>query len=403
MIPKIIHYCWFGGEIPKENKKYIEEWQQLNPDWTIILWNEDNSPRESVYLKVALQHNNWANASNFIRLFALLNFGGIYLDTDIKVIKSFGELIDNDCFFGFEEGEDGRNDFWVNNAICGAIKNHTFIEDCYNHLIQNFDGTEEANLSGPRLVTALLKEKKNLAKYGYQKIDDITLYPKEYFYPIHYSEVYKIKELEKHIYPETIVVHVWARTWLSKEDLLSIIDELYYQNKILSEEEKKAEHYGNKNGFILVKIKELETKIAQLNSFIESNQLLLLSVNEIKDKLSCEIIKERNNAEKLKDILSKELADKDKYEQSFLEVTSLLKKEKQNVNEMRGYIDELEKQNNFLRYKLESNIEEINIARSNNEDLLSKIEEYKNLIHKNSFWTIIKKKYFHTRNTSTKP
>jgi hypothetical protein len=227
MIPKIIHYCWFGGQkIPKEHQGYINGWKKVNPGYKIMRWDESNSPMHLPYLKSAKKHSKWANMANLTRLYALSKHGGIYLDTDMKAIKSFKKLLNDQCFFGFEQGKEGSADFWVNNAIIGAVPEHKFIKLCYDSILKKFDGTEEANLSAPRIITDLLKEKRNLKKYGFQKLKDITLYPVEVFYPILYNEVYKTHELKKYITPETIAVHMWARTWYTKEKLLLIVDDL---------------------------------------------------------------------------------------------------------------------------------------------------------------------------------
>ncbi len=216
--------------MPEESSSYIKEWQEINPEWKILLWNEQNSPMEVPYMQKAYCERKWANMSNFIRLFALLEKGGIYLDTDVKLIKPLDSFCSDQCFLGFEEGGENSDEFWVNNAVCGAVKEHPFIKDSFTTLLDTFDGSEMANLSGPRMTTQLLKDSRSLTKYGYQQLQDVTLYPKEFFYPIHYSELYKIANLEQHLSPETVAVHVWARTWLSKQSLLTIIDDLYRIN-----------------------------------------------------------------------------------------------------------------------------------------------------------------------------
>lgn len=234
MIPSIIHYCWFGGKpIPRESEELITEWKRLHPNWTFICWNELNSPLDIPYLSRAISEKRYANLSNIVRLHALKEMGGIYLDTDFKVIKPLESLRSHECFFGFEEGVEESPVFWVNNAICGAKPGHSFITHLYNVLLEQFDGTEDANLSSPRLVTDELRKEKKLVKYGYQQVDDITLYPKEYFYPIHYNEAYKLSELEKNIFPETIAVHLWSRSWLTHRSLLTIIDDLNRDNQSL--------------------------------------------------------------------------------------------------------------------------------------------------------------------------
>lgn len=236
MIPKIIHYCWFGeNALPDEQVAYIEDWKKRHSDWQFIFWNEDNAPMQVPYLKNAKALRKWANMSNYVRLYAVKEHGGIYLDTDIKLVKGLTSLLDNECFFGFEEFNEQEKTFGVNNAIFGAKKDHDFITSCHNELLVKFDGSEEADLSSPRLNTDLLIRLKGLNEYKEQLLGDIKLYPVEYFYPIHYSEAYKLKEFEKYIFPQTIAVHVWARTWFNKKKLIEAFDFLSYKT---SEQEK---------------------------------------------------------------------------------------------------------------------------------------------------------------------
>jgi DNA repair exonuclease SbcCD ATPase subunit len=257
MIPKIIHYCWFGeSAIPDEYQAYIKEWKKLNPQFKIMKWDEKNSPLTIPYLKTAIANKNWANASNLVRFLALQEHGGIYMDTDMKLIKPLDELLKNECFFGFQEGDKDSALFWVNNAIMGAVPHHKFIEFCANSIIKKFDGTEAANLSAPHIVTELLKKQYKLKSYGFQKLGDITLYPKEVFYPIHYDEALKVKEYKKYITDATIGVHVWARTWFSRETMLDLIDNYQQGNKELQQLLQTAN-------------KESESKNAQLTSYLE--------------------------------------------------------------------------------------------------------------------------------------
>jgi hypothetical protein len=236
VIPKIIHYCWFGEEaIPVEQVAYIEDWKKRHTDWEFMFWNEDNAPMQVPYLKNAKELRNWANMSNYVRLYAVKEHGGIYLDTDIKLVKDLTPLLDHDCFFGFEEFNEQKKTFGVNNAIFGAKKDHDFITSCHDELLVKFDGSEQADLSSPKLNTDLLIRLKGLSEYKEQVLGDIKLYPVEYFYPIHYSEAYKLNEYEKHIFPQTIAIHVWARTWIDKKKLIEAFDYLTYKT---AEQEK---------------------------------------------------------------------------------------------------------------------------------------------------------------------
>lgn len=230
MIPKIIHYCWFGGaDMPPAYKRYIEGWQQLHPAWDIRLWDESTSPVEDPYLNSCLKNKQWSNASNFMRLYSLLHFGGVYLDTDFMLLKSIDSFLLDQCFLGFEQDKTEKHDFIINNAIVGADPNHGFIKCCYEQLLSRFDGTEESDLSGPGLTTSILKEYWGINKYGLQKVKDITLYPTEYFYPIHVHQAYLLNEYSKHLFPETHGIHMWGRSWLDRKQLMDIIDYLNFR------------------------------------------------------------------------------------------------------------------------------------------------------------------------------
>ena len=144
--------------MPKEYAGYIAEWRQLHPGWEIKRWDEQNFPFHHAYLKKAFELQNWANLANFARLQVLQEFGGIYLDTDIKLLKPLDPFLENTCFLSFESGKEPDSEFFVNNAVLGSVPNGTFVQKCLDELEQTFDGTEEAHLSSPRLTTKVLKE-----------------------------------------------------------------------------------------------------------------------------------------------------------------------------------------------------------------------------------------------------
>ena len=104
MIPKIIHYCWFGhGEMPDLAQKCIASWHKYMPDWDFKLWNEDVFDVSIVpYTKEAYEAKKFAFVSDYVRLWALFKEGGLYLDTDVEVFKSFDDLLKYNAFAGFE-------------------------------------------------------------------------------------------------------------------------------------------------------------------------------------------------------------------------------------------------------------------------------------------------------------
>ncbi len=103
MIPKIIHYCWFGNNpLSDLNKRCIDSWRRLLPDYTIKEWNEHNSPLDNDYCRAACERGLWSKVANYVRLHALSTEGGIYFDTDVEVFKNFDPLLGHRCFVGFQ-------------------------------------------------------------------------------------------------------------------------------------------------------------------------------------------------------------------------------------------------------------------------------------------------------------
>lgn len=210
MIPKIIHYCWFGKKpIPDVFANYIQGWKLLLPDYEFMLWNEDNSPLQLPYLATALAYQKWANASNLIRLWALHQHGGIYLDTDVELIKNLDPILNNHCFFGKEMGQ---KRIYVNNAVMGAEPGHWFIKKCWISLLYHFDGTEKANLSSPVLTTRLLEEIDRIVNDEAQRIEDIHLFPSSVFHPRSWFDPDPAE-----IKADTLGIHHYAKTWADEE------------------------------------------------------------------------------------------------------------------------------------------------------------------------------------------
>ena len=125
MIPKLIHYCWFGkGKKPEIFQQCLNSWRKNMPDYKIIEWNEDNVKLdESPYLKKAFENKKWAFISDVVRLKVIYTYGGIYLDTDVEIYKSFDYLLKYDAFFFFQ------NHNQINTGLgFGAIHNSPLIK-----------------------------------------------------------------------------------------------------------------------------------------------------------------------------------------------------------------------------------------------------------------------------------
>ena len=103
-IPKIIHLCWMSEDpYPEKIKNCIESWKQNLPDWEIMLWNTDRfDVNSTLWTKQAFEAKKYAFVADYIRFYALYNYGGVYLDSDVEVLKSFNDLLNYDCFLGYE-------------------------------------------------------------------------------------------------------------------------------------------------------------------------------------------------------------------------------------------------------------------------------------------------------------
>lgn len=155
MIPKKIHYVWVGGkEKPKNIKKCMKTWPKHLKNYEIIEWNEDNFDIKShPFVDAAYKAKKWAYVSDYIRMYAIYNYGGIYLDTDVLVLDNFDDLLSDKAFVGYENSE------FPFTAVFGAEKHHPFIKkilDYYDSLdAYNFDFENNNTIS---VSNILIKE-----------------------------------------------------------------------------------------------------------------------------------------------------------------------------------------------------------------------------------------------------
>lgn len=215
MIPKTIHYCWFGGKpMPTELKKYIKTWKKKCPDYEIKEWNESNFDINSnEFVKAAYLSKKWAFVSDYVRLYVIYKYGGIYLDTDVELLKNLDHLLNNELFLGIQQ-----NDSYATTGLgFGATPKNIYVKqmlDVYDGL--KFDSKNVINLACPILVTDVLK------KYGY-KIENrtqvlcdgaIIVYSSEYFDPIAPGSSKNLMSQNSYS------VHHYTSSWLSKKTIL---------------------------------------------------------------------------------------------------------------------------------------------------------------------------------------
>lgn len=209
MIPKKIHYCWFGKkEKPEIVKKCIKSWKDVLNEYEIIEWNEDNFDIDSnKFVRQAYDAEKFAFVSDYVRVYVLYNYGGIYLDTDVEVYKKFNnEILNNESFWGFEE-----KDFIATSTI-GAIKGNNLIKQFLDYYKdKNFfedDGSIDT-LTNVAIVSDMVKKFGIRLDGSYQRIEGIaTIYPQEYFSPYDYINCYS-KETEN-----TYTMHHYYKSWL---------------------------------------------------------------------------------------------------------------------------------------------------------------------------------------------
>lgn len=179
VIPKIIHYCWFGhGPLPDKHKRWMESWHKFCPDYEIKEWNENNYDiSKNIYMKQAYESKKWGFVPDYARLDIIYQCGGIYLDTDVELIANIDDLLYQDGFIGFESEE------WINFGMgFGAVQGLEIIKelrDDYNERrFLREDGTLNL-LTSPIIQTNFLKERGLMANGEYQNVEGLTVYPEK--------------------------------------------------------------------------------------------------------------------------------------------------------------------------------------------------------------------------------
>ena len=216
MIPKIIHYCWFGeSELPDYLNKYIEGWRVLCPEYEIVQWNETNFDFSKYrYSKEAYENKQWAYVSDVARLEAIYEHGGIYLDTDVEMLKKFDSLLKYRAFIGAEDKYDLNT-----GAAFGAERQHPFV---YENLMEYKDLPliieEKYNkLTCVEITTRVMR------RHGYRKankiqnIYEVQIFPTDFFSPM------KLSNNKITITENTYSIHRYTTNWKSRSKLSKIV------------------------------------------------------------------------------------------------------------------------------------------------------------------------------------
>lgn len=190
MIPKKIHYCWFGGnELPEDALKCIESWKKFCPDYKIIQWDESNyDVTKNAYMNEAYKAKKWAFVSDYARLDIIYNEGGIYLDTDVELLKNLDKFLNDKMFCGFEKNLLSEKERFVAFGLgFGAESRHSVLKDLldlYEKLnFYNSDGSMNL-IPCPEYQTKILIEHGLLTLNNKtQKLSDCVVYSDDYFCP----------------------------------------------------------------------------------------------------------------------------------------------------------------------------------------------------------------------------
>lgn len=218
MIPKTIHYCWFGGkDLPEDAQKCIASWRKFLPDYEIKEWNEQNFDVNSIpYTAEAYRAGKYAFVSDYARMLILYQHGGLYFDTDVEVIKPLDDIVTRGPFMGYEIEPDGnQTETTAINPGLGigaepGMDIYKQIIDFYStHTFYNADGAINP-MAIVRITTQILKNNGLSEISGIQTVNDITIYPPSYFNPLN-SLTGKLN-----ISPETRSIHWYTKSWITQ-------------------------------------------------------------------------------------------------------------------------------------------------------------------------------------------
>ena len=242
MIPKVIHYCWFGkGKLPESAELCIRSWKKYCPDYEIKRWDESNFDINcSKFVSQAYDSRKYAFVADYARFEILKKNGGIYVDTDVELIKPIDEFLNDKAFMGFEKAS-GKVTGVAPGLIMASEPNAEFLSDILNI----YKNMEFYNENKERIAKSVVEYTTSyLEQYGLKKDDlkqvirDVVIYPSDYFCP---------KDFETgktNITDETVSIHHYDSTWWSKRVLMY---------------KKLTSKYGEKKGKILYRIVRIVT------------------------------------------------------------------------------------------------------------------------------------------------
>lgn len=208
-IPKVIHYCWFGGRpIPEQYREWMKSWEQCCPDYEIVEWNERTyDVKKNNYIRQAYEMGKWAFVSDYARIDIIHKYGGIYLDTDVELIKNIDEMLMNDGFCGFES-----NKYVAYGLGFGAKKCHTIvsaIKEYYDNVSFVLEDGTLNQVSCPIIQTEIMKKHGLICNGEFQVVDGMTVYPSRVLCGMSPHSFRIQRNLE-----DTYAIHHYSGSWI---------------------------------------------------------------------------------------------------------------------------------------------------------------------------------------------
>lgn len=265
-IPKTIHYCWFGGNpLPKLAQKCIASWKEFCPDYEIKEWNESNFDLDLYpYTQEAYDHKKFAFVTDVVRLYALYNYGGIYMDTDVELVKNLDSILQYSGVSGFESTE------WIPTGLMASCKHHPLVKEWLDDYDELHFAKEDGTLD---LTTNVIRITNICRKYGFvpngelQTVADFTFFPTEYFCP---------KDLISgaiHLTKNTYTIHYFDASWVDSGIILIRKDRLDSWGLKLTPQEEQIYSDALQYKFSITNKKELLTAANLMNKiFLVGNK-----------------------------------------------------------------------------------------------------------------------------------
>lgn len=213
MIPKILHYCWFGGKaLPALAERCLESWRRCCPDFEIRQWNEQNFDLSQTpeYVRQAMEAGRWAFVTDYVRLAVLVEHGGVYLDTDVELVKPLTPFLHHRAFAGFE------SETAVQTGLLACEPGFDLFRQFLAHydtaVFRRADGSLDVT-TNVEVLTRLCLEHGLRLNGQKQEAAGLTVYPKEVFCPVEFESG------RLHRTRKTVAIHWFSGSWHTQEEL----------------------------------------------------------------------------------------------------------------------------------------------------------------------------------------